>query len=1106
MAVWQWKNGLVTRGQQEGTNMRCIKKWATSVIQVALGLTVSVLIAQADAATLSLPNTPLFLTTSARPNILLILDNSNSMDEAANGSAVGSDSPESKSEIARAALKGVVNDFAGRYNLGLMAYQQANVIRRYIHNAPYDVSFDPANYDPDFTGDRASLTKRYKVSNSSWPGNDLYYNIALPFYAGSNNGSAFCYSETALFDSGTQNSDGTPYDTYSCYKAKQSISDVVPTSSTEATNEGWSNYWFKSVFTPTDSDFAAGILEFGHFLAWDYVGETWFSNESPGGGYLHEEIGPVDSAKKTALLDKLGTSQFSTVTDTPIRNAGLTPLEGTLQTAAQYFSSSDTLAASEGGPEGSLPESCGKDYAVLVTDGLPSTDASGNAVASPQAGIDATAAAAAALKSAGVDTFVVGFALPQWVSATLLDDIAAAGGTGSSYLAGDSQALSQSLSDIFSGIEDSSGAGASLSSNTSTIVTGTKIYQSLFNSADWSGNLKALAISSSGSVGAASWQAATQLDLQNWDTGREILTWDGAQGVPFRWANLTSDQKTYLNDDPATLILDNDAKGESRVAFLRGDRSNEGTGNNFRRRSTVLGDLVHSPSVYVGEPGFNYPQDLETVSYVAFKAAHKDRLPVIYVGGNDGMLHAFNATTGDEVFGYVPGAVAANLAALTDGSYSHLDYVDGAVTVVDALVGGEWKTVLVGALRGGGQGYFALDVTDPEEITEANAASKVLWEFTDADDADLGYSYSEAAIVRLANGQWAAVFGNGYNATVADGHASTNGNAALFIVDIATGNLIKKIEVPAPSTTTPNGLASPAPVDKDGDGIVDTVYAGDLHGNLWAFDLSNTSDSLWDVAYDDGGAAIPLMVTMDADGNHQPISTRPEVVRNPVDNSLLVLFGTGKYLEYGDLVAGNIGTQSFYAVRDSGTLSVSLGRNDLTEQQILATADSAGRSYRLVSDSSINWATSSGWRMDFPESGEMVVRNPLIRHDQVVFTTAVPSGDVCSPGGSGWFMEVSYISGTRSSDGVLDVNDDGIIDADDTLTFDVSGTSVDAHVSGFRSQQGILSSPLILDQVSAAGAAPVEIKQLSGTLGGIDSVTEKSVSRKTGRVSWRQLR
>ncbi|WP_019531161.1 pilus assembly protein [Dasania marina] len=401
-----------------------------------------------------------------KPNVLIILDNSNSMDEAPNGSAVGSDNAGSKSEIARNAVKTVINSFGDVSRLGLMSYQQSSVNANHIHNSPYDVSFDPANYDPNYNGSRDSLTKKYRTPNSSNPGAYLYYNIALPFYSSSNQGSAFCRSATADFDNGAEVYPAGPWDTHECFSDKTDASDTF--------NSGFSSSIGNYSFVPSDSDLAQGILDFGRFFTWNYVGKTWFSNVSPGKGMLHVGINDVDAAHKTKLLNKLATSQFTTATDTPLRNAGLTPIQGTLQSAASYFNSSLTPAETAAGASTALPTanvcSANSNFVVLVTDGLPSVDASGTEVTNTATAVAAAATEAANLLSAeGVKTYVVAFALPNGVDPLLFDQIASAGGTTNAYIAGDSAALNTALGSIFLNISNrlSSATGAAVLANSS---------------------------------------------------------------------------------------------------------------------------------------------------------------------------------------------------------------------------------------------------------------------------------------------------------------------------------------------------------------------------------------------------------------------------------------------------------------------------------------------------------------------------------------------------------------------------------------------------------------------------------------------------------------
>ncbi len=427
-----------------------------------LSLSNNIAYAESAASYVSVP--PLINTSASgdKPNVLFILDNSNSMDEAPSGQAVGSANAGSKSEIARNAIKDIIDSFSESSRMGLMGYKQGSVSKRRLHDSQYDASFNPVNYDAEFTGDRASITKRFRIPNPADSGNYIYYNVALPFYSNSNYGSKFCYSTTADFDNGSESAGSGPWDTYACYTSKTGTSDG---------NSGLSGFWTNSRFSPTDSDYAQNILDFGTNLTWQYVSETWFSNSSPGKGYLHVEIDDVDGAQMSLLKQKLATSQFSSITDTPLRNAGLTPIQGSLQSAADYFSGSLSGGESASGSSPAVPpaNTCEQqDYVILVTDGLPSVNSSGNLLTNTTTAIDQAAVEAADLLAQGVKTFVIGFALPTGVDSSLLDTIAIAGGTSATYLADDSEALLNSLESIFlsfSNRDASSSSSAVLANN-----------------------------------------------------------------------------------------------------------------------------------------------------------------------------------------------------------------------------------------------------------------------------------------------------------------------------------------------------------------------------------------------------------------------------------------------------------------------------------------------------------------------------------------------------------------------------------------------------------------------------------------------------------------
>ncbi|MBF0610069.1 MAG: hypothetical protein G8345_01145 [Magnetococcales bacterium] len=416
-------------------------------------------------------------------------------------------------------------------------------------------------------------------------------------------------------------------------------------------------------------------------------------------------------------------------------------------------------------------------------------------------------------------------------------------------------------------VRTSSAASASL--NTATLSDATRLYQSNFNSGDWTGDLIAYPIilegDDRGQVDSDNpdWSARDQLDNQNYNTGRNIITFNTTSrtGVAFRWANISATQQGYLNTNPDSGATD--ANGSSRLDYLRGNTSNEGTGaTQFRNRNHILGDTINSDPTYVGSPSMSFPTAFNTTektAYDTFKTTYANRTPMIYFGGNDGMLHAINANTGQEALAYVPGKLYSKLTKLTSKSYTHQYFVDGKITVTDAYGNFPrcssqpcWRTVLVSGLGAGGQGMFALDVTDPTAFLEANASSLVLWEFTDDQDStgggdsnrySLGNTMGQASIVRMDTGSWVAVFGNGYHSYDSDSYATASDTGALYFLNIATGAILKRI-VPTGAT----GMAAPSLVDTDSDGNVEYAYAGDLSGKLWKFDLTGNSSSQWKVA------------------------------------------------------------------------------------------------------------------------------------------------------------------------------------------------------------------------------------------------------------------
>ena len=663
------------------TNNRCTARRAT-----ALALTLAACWLPATAG-VPIGNNPLYLV-SGKANLLVILDNSNSMDEDASGAAVGSNSPNSKSEIARGVVRNLTTTYKNRVNLGLMSYKQNSPSDNFLHNSPYDASYDPATYDPSWTGARDSAThKRFRMPNVSSPGEYVYYNVALPFYAGSSQGNRFCYSTTANAFNNGENPASGPWDTYRCFPTKTGVSNTLPTwgNATSEAAQGYSGGANSYTFHPTDSDFAQGILDFGKMMSWNVVSRTWLRNDSPGRGYLEVPIKPLDTTQGTKIKDKLACNIPGTptpCTSSGIKNAGLTPLEGTLYTAKDYFkggggSWTDT---SEGYTASCypLPNSCGKDFVILLTDGLPSTDKNGALVAVPSTAIAQTAAAAAALKAAGIETYVIGFALPFGTDPTTLDAIAAAGGTGTAYSADNTASLEAAFKSIFDDVFRKTSAFGAVSQNSTAINDGSRVYQGRFDSTDWSGELEALKPKQDGTM-VSQW-STNDAGRFAAPSARKVFTYKpGSGGVAFKvLTDLDATQQGLLATGSCGGALGTGAAcAQARIDWMRGDTTNEEATGPLRKRTRVLGDIISSSPYYVS--------DTRT----------------LYVGANDGMLHAFDADTGNELFAYVPNALMDRLErAVSQLEAFNADVAHELRTPLAALQA-QWDTAQLEAARAG---------------------------------------------------------------------------------------------------------------------------------------------------------------------------------------------------------------------------------------------------------------------------------------------------------------------------------------------------------------------------------------------------------------------
>lgn len=784
-----------------------------------------------------------------------------------------------------------------------------------------------------------------------------------------------------------------------------------------------------------------------------------------------------------------------------------------------------------------------------------------------------------------------------------LDDLwHAAYNTGGSFLSASSpEAVTKGFADILANIESLSGGSASsVSFNTSTLTSTSSIYSATFVSPsksatenpDWIGDLESFSLSSTGDIAGRQWSAASKLTTA---IGRNIFTYNREinKGIPFQWDNLATNQQNDLLTNTDNSIGTNISIGQSRLAYLRGSQAEEGIGDSkFRKRSRLLADIVHSDPLFVGKPQSFWPSVAPfttncSQTYSTFKTANTNRAKVVYVGTNDGMLHGFSASNsagsgygdGSEVMAYIPnslfssGRAITGLHYLTDQNYTHRYYVDLPTTVEDVCIdttnlsgnglSKSWHSVLLGGLMAGGRGIFALDVTNPSSanFTESNANKVVLWEFDNTDDPDMGYSFSKPTIALMENGRWAAIFGNGYNAT---GKEST-GNAALFILFLDGGldgvwtKGTDYIKIAAPTTSDKvvgsdcinsgsncNGLATPQLVDIITRNYqMDRAYAGDLRGNLWAFNLSSKDPKDWKVAYNStSGIPQPLFTashhitpptptTKPEQKNLcagapciQQITSKPLVDINPSVKvgpadppNVLVFFGTGQYLTDGDLTTTNV--QSFYGVWDHGVSNLTPA--NLVEQTFLGdkfygmevttpTDTNYNADVRILSNYAVtydnnNKTTEQGWFINLSlASGERVVVDPDLYKvktsnteniDLIFFNTWIPTATECTSGGSGFEFSVNMTNGGNPVGAVFDLNKDGVVNIDDR----VFGTTKSARgVAAIAFKKGLPSSSTIFNSTRyTSGTNPgAEANSNSNTPGSSTSGSNTSGSNTSG--------
>jgi type IV pilus assembly protein PilY1 len=619
--------------------------------------------------------------------------------------------------------------------------------------------------------------------------------------------------------------------------------------------------------------------------------------------------------------------------------------------------------------------------------------------------------------------------------------------------------LKSQLDTAFSNIIGNAQPTASVATSTPRYVSGaTLAYEASYKSEDWSGDLKAYNLHSDATYASEEpvWTASQRMpgpDARKVFTGKPKAN-GGFEGLAFNKNALdTAGLMVRVQGTLDTTLY----PSEDLIAFLKGEQSKEQGGTTctnaaacpFRKRGSKLGDILNSTPAVVGVTSLGYGSILHDVdagaagSYAAYVESKKtiygsaSDAPVLFVGANDGMLHALDGSHGTaggkELFAYIPNAVLGNLNQLASPGYTHRFFVDGSPTVGDAYIEG-WKSVLLGSTGAGARAVYTLDISNPRSF----ASGDVLWEFSDSIDSDMGQFIGRPYMGITEGGQWVAAFGNGYN--------SARQRAVLFIRDLKTGAEIAKIDtgVGCPSTqqgctTGPNGLSTAVLVDNSGNGAADTIYAGDYLGNLWRFELTN---STWAI----GNGGQPLFTALDPGGKPQSITSGVYTVANPLGGTM-VIFGTGRYLNADDADETRIGQGSrasvdtVYGIWDSrmwdeensawtDTFPIapraSGAYTDLVKQWITSyTADG----YRTATRNSVDFKLSAsgagkmGWYMELAcaecadttaMAGERITATPQGILSDVVFNTFRPEGDSCEPGSQNATLVFDALTGAAS--------------------------------------------------------------------------------------------
>jgi type IV pilus assembly protein PilY1 len=888
------------------------------------------------------------------------------------------------------------------------------------------------------------------------------------------------YNNTVVTTNGviTSNTNSTPTNT-----------GTVNVSSTTTTGTGTFGAW-GNVGSTTDNCLTNAQLTAAGMSA----GNTFYSSTNAptytaiGSGANGVQISTSTGATTAGTPTVLSTNgpTAGTTTSTPSTSGGAS---STLADVAEYYYTTDLRTAALNnctgsvGPDGSTHDVCSNttmlpmppldtatsQHMTLYTVGL---GVNGTLAYDPNY-LNQTSGAYVNLTN-GTTTWPAPPSTANGGDARNIDDLwhAAVNGRGRYFATTNPNTLSSALQSALADVTKAVGSAAGAATNSLEPVLGdnNSAYIATYTTVEWTGDIKAFPLdAATGNIDTTTttWSAKTQLEALSAGsrnikymnpTTKALRAFNytnlTADGYGANFTNLCTKTPTPLQCGTLTtaqVTLAN--SGDNLVNFLRGDATYEAETNLtnplYRERVVKLGDIINASPVYVKKAMQKYTD----AGYSTFVTSTASRRAMLYAAANDGMLHAFDASTGAEQWAFVPSFVMPNMFRLADTDYrnQHRYFVDGSPTVADIYTGSAWKTILVGGLNAGGKGYYAIDITDPD-----NPAG--LWEFT---DTNMGLTYGNPLMTKLADGTWVVAFTSGMN--------NADGVGRLYLVNAVTGALIgTPLSTATGSAASPSGLSKiNAWVDDSTNNTAKRFYGGDLLGNLWRFDHNTTPPT--------GAAVTKLAVLQISATTPQPITTKPQLTVVTATSGTkvpVVAVATGRYLGTSDV--SDTTQQSIYALKDPLT-ATGWGdvrtRSDLVSQTVTVSGITG-----TGTSNAIDWGTNIGWKIDLPQSKERVVTDFLLNFNVLTVASAIPGTSECSPsGGSSWLYEVNVGTGTAAD-----------------------GTTVSSYLGAFLvvGMSAIMATDGNLRQIIVGSDASVQTRKPK---------PPPLDSNKVRRTSWREL-